>query len=81
VFLCGCGTWYLTLREERSLECWGNMLRRIFGLKGDEVTSSRKLNTKELRSLYTVSKAVSLHAMEALEGRGGIIPTHSRPRY
>jgi hypothetical protein len=27
------------------------------------------------------SKAVPLHAMEALEGRGGIAPTHSRPRH
>jgi hypothetical protein len=26
-------------------------------------------------------KAVPLHAMEALGGRGGIVPTHSRPRY
>jgi hypothetical protein len=25
------------------------------------------------------SKAVALHAMEALGGRGGIAPTHSRP--
>jgi hypothetical protein len=25
-------------------------------------------------------KAVPLHAMEALGGRGGIAPTHSRPR-
>jgi hypothetical protein len=27
------------------------------------------------------SKAVLLHAMEALGGRGGIAPTHSRPRH
>jgi hypothetical protein len=27
------------------------------------------------------SKAVPLHAMEALGGRGGIAPTHSRPRH
>jgi hypothetical protein len=27
------------------------------------------------------SKAVPLHAMEALGGRGGIDPTHSRPRH
>jgi hypothetical protein len=26
-------------------------------------------------------KAVQLHAMEALMGRGGIAPTHSRPRH
>jgi hypothetical protein len=27
------------------------------------------------------SKAVPLHAMEAFGGRGGIAPTHSRPRH
>jgi hypothetical protein len=27
------------------------------------------------------AKAVPLHATEALGGRGGIAPTHSRPRY
>jgi hypothetical protein len=27
------------------------------------------------------SKAVPLHAMKALGGRGGIAPTHSRPRH
>jgi hypothetical protein len=31
--------------------------------------------------IYKVSKAVPLHAMEALGGRGGIAPTHSRPRH
>jgi hypothetical protein len=33
------------------------------------------------RQWVKVSKAVPLHAMEALGGRGGIVPTHSRPRY
>jgi hypothetical protein len=27
------------------------------------------------------SKAVPLHAMKALGGKGGIAPTHSRPRH
>jgi hypothetical protein len=27
------------------------------------------------------AKAVPLHAMEALGGRGGIAPTHSQPRH
>jgi hypothetical protein len=30
---------------------------------------------------FEVSKAVPLHAMEALVGRGEIAPTHSRPRH
>jgi hypothetical protein len=34
-------------------------------------------------STYTgqKGKAIPLHAMEALGGRGGIAPTHSRPRH
>jgi hypothetical protein len=39
VFLYGCETWSLTLREEHSLRVFENrVLRRIFGLKRDEVT-------------------------------------------
>ena len=39
VVLCGCGTWSLTLREERKLKVFVNMvLRRIFGPRRDEVT-------------------------------------------
>ena len=53
-FLCGCGTWSLTLREERRLRVFENrVLRRIFGPKGDEVTRElRKLYNEELNDLY-----------------------------
>jgi hypothetical protein len=33
------------------------------------------------KSKVKKGKAVPLHAMEALGGRGGIAPTHSRPRH
>ena len=37
--LYGCETWSLTLREERRLRVFENMvLRRIFGFRRDEVT-------------------------------------------
>jgi hypothetical protein len=37
VILYGCGTWSLTLREERGLRVMENrVLRRIFGPKRDE---------------------------------------------
>ena len=54
VGLCGCGTWSLTLREERSLRVFENKeLRRIFGAKRDEVTGEwRKLQNEELNNLY-----------------------------
>jgi len=39
VVLYGCETWSLTLREERGLRVFENMvLRRIFGPRRDEVT-------------------------------------------
>ena len=39
VVLYGCETWSLTLREERKLGVFENMvLRRIFGPRRDEVT-------------------------------------------
>jgi len=37
----GCETWSLTLREERKLRVFENMvLRRIFGPRRDEVTGN-----------------------------------------
>jgi hypothetical protein len=45
VVLYGCETWSLTLREEHRLR----VLKRIFGLKRDEVTGGcRKLHNEEL---------------------------------
>jgi len=39
VVLYGCDTWSLTLKEERKLRVFENMvLRRIFGPRRDEVT-------------------------------------------
>jgi hypothetical protein len=39
VVLYGCKTWLLTLREKRRLRVFENrVLRRLFGLKRDEVT-------------------------------------------
>jgi len=54
VVLCGCGTWSLTLREERRLRVFENrVLRGIFGPKRDEVTGEwRKLHNEELNDLY-----------------------------
>jgi len=53
VVLYGCKTWSFTLREERRLKVFENMvLRVIFGPKRDEVTGEwRKLHTEELNDL------------------------------
>jgi len=50
----GCETWSLTLREERKLRVFENMLlRRIFGPRRDEETGDwRRLRNEELNYLY-----------------------------
>jgi len=55
VALYGCETWSLTLRKERKLRVFENVvLRRIFGLRRDEVTGEwRRLHKKELNDLYS----------------------------
>jgi len=55
VVLYGCETWSLTLREERKLKVFENIvLRRIFGPRGDEVTGEwKKLHNEELNNLYS----------------------------
>ena len=60
--LYGCETWSLTLREERKLRVFENMvLRRIFGLRRDEVTGEwRRLHNDELNDLYSSLNIVRL---------------------
>jgi len=55
IVLYGCETLSLTLREERKLRMFGNMvLRRIFGPRRDEVTGEwRRLHSEELNDLYS----------------------------
>jgi hypothetical protein len=53
VVLYGYGTWSVTLREEHRLRVFENrVLRRIFGVKRDQVTGDwRKLHNEELCDL------------------------------
>ena len=55
VALYGCETWSLTLREERKLRVFENMvLRRIFGPRRDGVMGEwRRLHNEELNDLYS----------------------------
>ena len=55
VVLYGRETWSLTLREERELRVFKNMvLRRIFGPTRDDVTGEwRRLHNEELNDLYS----------------------------
>jgi len=60
VVLYGCGTWSLTLWEERKLRVFENMvLRRIFGPRRDKLTGEwRRLHNKELNDLYCSPNSV-----------------------
>jgi hypothetical protein len=52
VILYGCETWSLTLRNKHILRAFENrVLRRIFGVKRDEVAGGwRKLHNEELHN-------------------------------
>jgi hypothetical protein len=60
VVLYGCEIWSLILREERRLRVFENrVLRRVFGLRRDEVTGEwRKLHNEELNDLYSLPNIV-----------------------
>jgi hypothetical protein len=62
VVLYGCKTWSLTLREEHRLRVFENkVLRKIFGLKRDEVKGDwRKLHNEELHNLYSLPNIIRM---------------------
>ena len=68
VVLYGCETCLLTLREERKLRVFENMvLRRIFRPRWDEVTGEwRRLHNEELNDLYSspnIERVIKLRRM------------------
>ena len=60
VVLYGCETWSLTLREERKLRVFENMvLRRIFGPRKEKVMGKwRRLHSEKLNDLYCLPNIV-----------------------
>jgi hypothetical protein len=62
VVLYGCQTWSLTLGEEHRLRVFeSRVLKRIFGLKRDEVTGSwRKLHNEELHNSYSLPSVIRI---------------------
>jgi len=84
VVLYGCEAWSLTLRAERKLRVFENMvLGRIFGPRRDEVTGEwRSLRNEELSDLYSSSNIVRViksrrmrwagHVARMGGGRGGV---------
>ena len=74
VGLYGCETWSLTLREERKLRVFENMvLRRIFGSRRDEVTGEwRRLHNEELNDLYSSPNIVRVMKSRRMRWAGHV---------
>jgi hypothetical protein len=60
--LYGCETWSFTLRDEHRLRAFENrVLRRIFGLKREEVIGHwRKMHNEELHNLYSSTDIINM---------------------
>jgi len=74
VVLYGYENWSLTLREERKLRAFENMvLRRIFGPRRDEVTGeSRRLHNEELSDLYSSPNIVRVIKSRRMKWAGHV---------
>ena len=70
----GCETWLLTLRNEHRLRVFENsMLRRIFGLKRDEVTGEwRKLHNEELNDVHSSPSIVRVIKLRRIRWMGHV---------
>ena len=70
----GCETWSLTLREERKLRVFENMLlRRIFGPRREEVTGEwRRLHNEELNDLYCSPSIVRVMKLRRMRWAGHV---------
>ena len=74
VVLYGCEAWSLTLREEKNLKVFENMvLRRIFGPRRDEVTGEwRRLHEDELSDLYSSPNIVRVRKSRRMRLAGNV---------
>jgi hypothetical protein len=74
VFLCGCESWSLTLREECRLRVFENrVLRRIFGPKRNEVPGEwRRLHNEKLYALYSSPNIIRVIKSRRLRWTGHV---------
>ena len=74
VVFYGCETWSLTLREERKLRVFKNMvLRRIFGLRRDELKGEwRRLHNEELNDFYSSPNIVRVIKLRRIRWAGHV---------
>jgi hypothetical protein len=77
VVLCGCETWWITLREERRLRVFENRaLRRIFGPKRGKVKRERrKLHNEELNDLYSPPNIIRVIKSRRMRWAGHVART------
>ena len=75
VVLYGCETWSLTLREERKLRVFENMvLRKIFGRRRDEeVAKWRRMHNEELNNLYSSRNIVWVMKSRRMRWAGHVV--------
>jgi hypothetical protein len=74
VVLYRCERWSLTLREEHTLRVFETMvLRRIFGLKRDEVMGGlRKLHNEELHDFYISPSIIRIIKLRRMRWAGHV---------
>jgi len=72
--LYGCETWSLTLREERKLRVFENMVLRRIGPRRDEVTGEwRRLHNEELNDLYSSPNIVWVIKSRRMRWTGHVV--------
>jgi hypothetical protein len=82
VLLYGYETWEITQTITHKLQTSVNRsVRIVINSRWPEVISKYDVWGKTKQKPIKKGKAVPLHSMEELGGRGGIAPTHSRPRH
>ena len=76
VVLYGYEAWSLTLREERKLRVFENVvLRRIFGPRRDKVTGEwKRLHNEELNDLYSSPNIVRVIKSRRMRWAGHVAP-------
>ena len=74
VVLYGCETWSLTFKGEHTLMVFqNNVLRKIFGVKKDEITGEwRKLHNCELHALYSSPNIIGSLKSRRLRWAGNV---------
>jgi hypothetical protein len=73
VVLYECETWSLTLREEHRRRVFENgVLRRIIGLKRDEVTGVEENSNEELHNLYSSPSIIRVMKSSRMKWAGHV---------